>query len=273
MTVQVRHWWRRRGRLCVICLVAAGGWSAGAGEAAGQPVPSEHVVGRFDVGWRPNARQFARTRVFTQLSEQGSFLTDYEIPSGFTIDGGVSALVWRNLAVGVDLSTFGAVHAARISAELPHPLFFDLPRVATGVAGGLERRDGAVHLRAIWKMRIASWVSLSLSGGPSVINVRQDLVSAVTHSEVGFPFDRIESLGHTVSRRSATTLGTNAAIEFETFVLHELPGLNGHPTLERLGLGVQVRYVWASATMQLDDDPLTVDLSGFQLTIGPRFRF
>ena len=262
--------WRRAVALTV-GLVA--GPVGGATDATAQPAPTDRIAVWLDVGWRPASRTFGSTRVFPVFSELGNFQASYAIEKGGVIAGGVSFGLWRNLAVGLDVSSYRSVNPARITAELPHPFFFDLPRTTMGEAGGLERQELGVHIRALWVMQLTNWLVVSASSGPSLINAQQDLVSSVEHTEVGFPFDDIIFSGHTVSSQSATTAGMNSGVDIDTFVLHRLPFLNRFAVMEKVGLGLLLRYVRGSVDMQLGDDLTEVDLGGLQVTTGLRFRF
>jgi len=245
----------------------------GARDALAQPAPTDRIIVRLDGGWRPASRTFAGTRLFTLFSEQGNFLADYEIQGGGVVDGGLSFLLWRNLAVGLDVSSYASSNPVNVTAEVPHPFFFDLPRTTTGVAGGLERQELGIHVRALWVMQITDWLVVSASGGPSLINARQDLVASVQHTEVGFPFDEIIFEGHTVSGQSSTTVGANLGLDVDTFILHRLPWLNRYEVMEHVGLGLLLRYVRGSVDLLIGEDPIEVDLGGLQLTTGFRFRF
>ena len=262
--------WRPAVALTVSLLA---GLVGGAHDATAQPAPTDHLAVWLDVGWRPASRTFDSTRVFPVLSELGSFQASYAIEKGGVIAGGVSFRFWRNLGVGLDVSSYRAVNPARITAELPHPFFFDLPRTTMGEAGGLERHELWVHIRALWVMQLTNWLVVSASSGPSLINAQQDLVSAIEHTEVGFPFDDVIFFGHTVSSQSATTAGMNNSVEVDTFFLHRLPFLNRFAVMEKVGLGLLLRYVRGSVDMHLGDDLAEVDLGGLQVTTGLRFRF
>ncbi len=262
--------WRRVAVL-IVSLVA--GLAGEARDAMAQPVPSERIAVRIDVGERPASRTFAGTRVFTVFSEQGSFEAAYEIEKGGIVDGGISFLLWRNLAIGLDVSSYRSINAAQVTSELPHPFFFDLPRTTSGVAGGLERQELGVHVQALWVSQLADWLVLSLSGGPSLINAQQDLVATVQHTEIGFPFDQIVFDGHTVASQSANTIGMNGGVDVDLFLLHKLPFLSGFDAMENVGLGLLLRYVRGSVEMRVGDDRVEVDLGGLQLTTGLRFRF
>lgn len=261
----------RRAVALSIGLVA--GLVDGASTAMAQPAPTERIVVRLDVGVRPGSRTFATNTVFNLFSEPGGFQTDYEFDRGGIVDGGISFRLWRNLAVGLDLESYRSVHVAQITADLPHPIFFDLPRTTTGVADGLERRELWVHLRALWVMQLTDWLVVSVSGGPSLLNARQDLVSSVEHMEVGFPFDEIIFSGHTVKSRSGWTVGLNEGVEIYTFVLHKLPFLSRYEMMEQVGLGLLVRNVWGSVDLRVGDDLIAVDHGGVEVTTGLRLRF
>ena len=268
--MQRKLWWRRT---LILGLGITAGYLGAANEASAQTAPTERIVARVDVGWRPASRTFAGTRVFPAFSEQGNFEADYEIKDGGVLDGGLSFLLWRSLGVGLDISSFRSIHPAQISSELPHPFFYDLPRTTTGTAGGLERQELGIHIRALWAMQFTDWLTVSVSGGPSLINARQDLVSSVQHTEKGFPFDEIVYDGHTVSGQSETTLGLNGGIDIDGYVLHKIPFLSQYETLEQVGVGLLLRYVRGSVGLQVGDDPIEVDLGGLQITTGLRFRF
>ena len=265
-----KSWWRRT---LLLSIGIATGHLSIPGETSAQAAPTERIVARFDVGWRPASRTFAGTRVFPAFSEQGNFEADYQIKDGGVFDGGLSFLLWRNLALGLDVSSFRSVHPAQVSSELPHPFFFDLPRTTTGTAGGLERQELGVHIRALWATQFSDWLVVSVSGGPSLISARQDLVSAVQHTEMGFPFDEVVYEGHTVTGQSETTFGLNGGIDIDGYVLHKIPFLSQYETLEQVGVGLLLRYVRGSVDLQVGDDPIEVALGGLQITAGLRFRF
>ena len=270
LSVRKRTSWRRG---LAVTLGLAAGLVGAAPEATAQPAPSERVVIRLDVGVRPASRTFAETRAFPVFSEQGTFQADYVIEEGGVIDGGVSFLLWRNLAVGLDVSSYRSVNPALITSEIPHPFFFDLPRTTTGVAGGLERRELGVHFRGMWVMQLTNWLVVSMSGGPSLIRAHQDIVSSVEHTEVGFPFDGLIFSGHTASGQSSNTIGVHGGIDIDTFLLHRLPFLSRFEVMEHVGIGLLIRYVRGSVDLLVGDDFVEVDLGGLQVTAGLRYRF
>jgi len=261
----------RRGRYGLLAVVLT--QLALATEVDAQAIPEHDIGVRVDFGWRPASRTFAGTKVFPAFSEQGNFHTDYEISGGGILDGGLSILLWRNLAVALDVVSYRSVNRAQITSEIPHPFFFDLPRSASGEAAGLERKELGLHIRAQWVSELTDWLIVSVSSGPSLINAKQDLISAVEHTEVGFPFDEIEFDNHIVTTQSSTIFGWNAGVDMDAFVLDRMPGLKRFDALDRIGLGVLLRYVRGAVDFNADDTPVQVDLGGLQVTTGLRLRF
>ena len=134
------------------------------------------------------------------------------------VSGGV--MLWRNLAVAVGASRFTQQDDAAVNARLPHPLFFNRDREASGTASSLRREEIAVHLQAIWMSPISSRFEIAVSGGPIVFIVDQDLVTSVSHTETpysselphssdSFPFDTVTFDAITAKRQSESSVGFN----------------------------------------------------------------
>ena len=260
-------------RAAALSVVLVAGLLAGPPDATAQPAPTDRFILWVDLGFRPASRTFASSRVFPVFSEPGNFKASYAIEEGGIVGAGISFRFWRNLAVGFDVSRYRSVNSALVTAELPHPFFFDLPRTTTGLASGLERQELGAHLRALWMVQLADWLVVSASGGPSLINARQDLVASVEHIELGFPFDEVVYAGHTVNGQSQSTFGFNGGVGIDTFVLHKLPFLKRYEVMRQFGIGVLFRYVRATADLMIGEDLADVDLGGLQMTTGVRFRF
>ena len=264
-----RRW--RRGLVVTAGLVA--GLVGGVHDATAQSAPTDRIFLWLDIGARPASRTFGSSRVFPAFFELGNFQASYDIDKGGIIDGGISFRFWRNLGVGLDVSSYQSVSPAQITTELPHPFFFDLPRTTMGEVGGLERQELGAHIRALWIMQFSDWLVVSASGGPSLINARQDLVSSVEQTEVGFPFNEIVFSGHTVNGQSQTTFGMNGGVDIDAFVLHKLPLVNRFEMARHIGVGMLIRYMRGSADLLVGDDPVDVDLGGLHITAGLRLRF
>ncbi|MBM62392.1 MAG: hypothetical protein CL484_05530 [Acidobacteria bacterium] len=239
-------------------------------DVAAEPDPKPDTINaRVNFGWRPTSRNFGGTNAFQVWEEQGSFHSDYEISGGGVTDAGLEMSFWKSLGVGLDISSYKSVNSAKIASRIPHPFFFDLPRSSNGTALGLTRQELGMHLHASWTLQPINWLELSLSGGPSLINARQDLVSTVEHTETGFPFDSVQFSGYSTTTQSETTLGWNTAVDVRAFVLQSM----SNRFLQRLGVGLLLRYMRGSVSLAIANTPVEVDLGGLQVTSGIRFRF
>ena len=183
--------------------------------------------------------------------------TSYTTGSTPGFDAGFGVRVWRNLAIGVDVSFFSKTIGGAVSAQVPHPFFFNRPRPVSGDAGGLQRDETAAHLQVLWMIPLRNRLQLSVAGGPSWFVVGQDLVSDVTITQA-YPYDTATFAAATTVHRSASRLGFNAAADLSY-------GLRPH-----VGVGAGVMFSRASIPL---DDILTVDAGGARLAAGLRFRF
>jgi hypothetical protein len=183
--------------------------------------------------------------------------TSYKTGStpGFDVGGG--ARVWRNLAVGVDVSRFSKSTGGAVSGQIPHPFFFNRARSVTGDASGLTRDETAVHIQALWMLPVQRRWEIAIEGGPSWFSVGQDLVSDVTVTQT-YPYDLATFASATAVHRSASRIGFNAGVDLS------------YRLRPHVGLGFGATYSHAAVPL---DDTLTVDAGGAHVGGGLRFRF
>ena len=209
-------------------------------------------------GWyQPGSQNFAATVRPIDFAETSIVDTSYETGSvpGFDAGGGVR--VWRNLAVGVDVSYLSKADSGAINAQIPHPFFFNRLRAVAGDASGLAHEETAVHLQALWMVPLRDRWQLAIAGGPSWFSVGQDLVSDVTVTQT-YPYDTATFASATITHRSGSRIGFNAGADV-TYLLRR-----------HVGLGFGVTYSRASIPL---DDTLTVEAGGARVGGGLRFRF
>src|SRR5439155_22689834 len=112
--------------------------------------------------------------------EAATVSTTYDVKPAAGFDAGVGIRVWRNLGVGVDVAYLTKGSTGSVSAQIPHPFFFNKPRSVSGDATGLGHDETAVHLQAIWMVPATPRWSVALAGGPSWFAVGQDIVNDIT---------------------------------------------------------------------------------------------
>ena len=193
--------------------------------------------------------------------EQASFESSYFFKTGALLDASGGIHVGRHFGFGIGVSRFGATDAIRVSAQVPHPLFFDRDRSITGSSSPLTRTERAVHLQARVMVPATESVIVTVFGGPTVFNVAQQLVSDVRFSHE-YPYDtaRFSSAEH--RRESASTTGFNVGGDVAYYFS------------SNVGVGWLVRY--SRATVELPsagDGSLDVRTGGLHTAGGLRLRF
>ena len=211
-------------------------------------------------GGQAQSRDFATSRTFPLYRETATLKAGYETGKGglFDISGG--ARVWRNLAVGIGFSRFHDTDDMTVEATLPHPLFFDRPRSVTAPVAGVGHSQSAVHIFGLWMLPVSGKMEVAFFGGPTIFNVRQDLVTDVQLAPESPPFTGgITSVAQTEAKK--TGVGVNVGADWSYMVT------------PRFGGGIFLRY--AGASVDLEAPGLSIDLKvgGFQGGAGLRVRF
>jgi hypothetical protein len=227
-------------------------------DARGQSTRSTDRVYVNVSGWY-QAAPTSFTGVVTPIDfvERASIDTSYRIRSaaGFDVGGGVR--VWRHLGVGLDVSRFTRAGGGSVTAQVPHPFYFNRLRPVTGDAPGLEREETGVHAQVLWMLPIAARWEIGLSGGPSWFNVGQDLVQTVTITE-SYPYDTATFAGITSARRTGSRVGFNAG------------GDIAYRFNPRVGVGLTAGFSRARVPL---GDTVTINAGGAHVGGGLRLRF
>jgi hypothetical protein len=243
----------RRRRGVAVALAAALVSALHAAPARAQSAAwDDHGYLRLSGWFQLAAGSFSTTARPIDFAESSTVDTTYRTRSipGFEVDAG--GRVWRSLAIGVGVSRFSKDTAGSVSAQVPHPFFFNRPRAVSGDASGLTREETALHLQASWMVPLRNRLQLALAGGPSWFDVGQDLVTQV------YPYDTATFAGATAVHRSHSGIGFNAAADLAYSV--------------RPHVGVGIGVTFSHARVQLDD-ATTVEAGGAYVTAGLRFRF
>src|SRR5207249_19273 len=101
--------------------------------------------------------------------------------------------------------------ATDITAQVPHPFFFNSPRTVTGRATGLAHNETAIHANVVYAVPSKS-IDLLISGGPSLIRLGQDVVDNVAYSE-SYPYDTATFTKALVSNGAWWGIGWNAGAD------------------------------------------------------------
>jgi hypothetical protein len=183
--------------------------------------------------------------------------TRYGIKAVPGADAAAGVRVWRNFAIGVDVGFLTKSGSGTVTAQMPHPFYFNRPRAVTGDASGLARSETAVNLEALVMLPIRARWQAALFGGPTWFMVNQDLVTNVTLTE-NYPYDTASFAGTTSTRQSRGKAGVNVG------------GDVAYMLRPHVGIGVDVRFTRARIALT---DTATVTAGGTHVGGGLRFRF
>ena len=200
-------------------------------------------------------------RLFTDPTEEAQFEAGYGIEAGPLVDVRGGALIHRRLGVAVGMTRFTETGGATVRARLPHPFFLDRPREISGDTGGFRREELAIHFQATYAIPVRRRIVATMFGGPSVFNVRQDLVERVQFSEE-YPYDTATFTGAPKRRGKDARIGFNVGMDIAHFFTRHV------------GVGGVVRFSRASMQMDIAEGRTqNVDAGGLHLGGGVRLAF
>ena len=215
----------------------------------------------INIGSQLLANTFTDNDSFELFAEEGRFSSNYQGQRDISFDVGVGIPVWSNLSLGSALTYINHNSLATISAELPHPFFFDKYRSIDGIAKDLERREIAVHIQALWTIPLSPTISLTVFGGPSFFNLRQELVNTVNFTEA-YPFDTADFSGVLKVHPSDSTIGFHGGFDLAAYFT------------EHLGLGGTIRLSKGTADLaRTNESVISVPVGGMHASGGLRIRF
>ena len=205
------------------------------------------------------------------LSDHFEFATDpietakvdvqYPAKPSVLIDGGVGLRLWKNLGVGVAVSHATVDGTAQIDAQIPHPLQIDQPREVNGEQDGITRAETGVHVQLQVSVPMASRLTLVLSGGPSRLDVEQEIVTDVLYDQT-YPFDAATFRSATTRRSKASVTGFNVGGDLQWMLSRNI------------GLGGMVRYIRGSVDLETQNNrQISVRAGGLQAGGGIRIGF
>ena len=178
---------------------------------------------------------------------------------GFEIGGG--ARVWRQLAAAVTVERLWKAGSGQISAQVPHPFFFNRPRAVAGDASSLDHAETAVHMQAVWTIPVTPRIELGVGGGPSWINVTQAVVNDITVAQT-YPYDTASFGSAVAPRQTEGRIGVNAGMTLD------------YRFARRVSVAMTARFSHAHVRFEAAQaGSVDVDAGGTHVGGGIRFRF
>jgi hypothetical protein len=196
----------------IVAAVPALATAMGVSPASAQPA---HWTNRARVsinfGGQFGSESFTTTATKPVYVENAVFTTTYASPTGSMFDGGVAVRLKGNFGVGVGVSSFNGKGEGAVTGTVPHPFLFNTPRQVSGTASGLERNELATHIQAVYVIPRGK-LDVAIAGGPSWLNVKQDLVTDVIYAET-YPYDVATFTSATTNRVTKSALGFNVGVD------------------------------------------------------------
>jgi hypothetical protein len=184
---------------------------------------------------------------------------DYRSKAGPLIDGGVAVRLRGRFGIGLSVSRFSGDAGAEVVAQIPYPFEFGRFREVSGTSAGLDRTELAYHVQLRYSRPLGQRVRLVVSGGPSIFNVRRQLLSEVQVDEE-YPYDTATFRSATSHVAKGTGIGAHAEADVTwAFGRHA-------------GIGFLLRYNRGSADLN-GPRSVTVDTGGIQSGVGLRLYF
>jgi hypothetical protein len=258
-----------RGRAGVLALLIL----ANADTAAAQLWPRGPVrfPGELDrlrisisAGQQATRTSFAEEQRFDQYFEQGSFTFERTVDRAIFYDASVAVRLWRQLHAGAALSMFEDKGAGGVTAEVPHPLFFDKKRSISGEVSNVTRREVGQHFSAGWAIPDVDGLDLIVFAGPSIFTTEQLFVTALTMSldKETYPFDSLAFPGTLTEKHRENILGYNVGMDMMWRFTRQI------------GAGVLIRYANGKKDFTpIDGASVAIEVGGLHIGGGLRLVF
>jgi hypothetical protein len=219
-------------------LLLACGFALAIVPAAAAQTPEQPARAFLSVGggYQSASNNVTTTGSFTLYDEPGSFTGSYTVGKGGFFDIGGGFHLFGPMSLGMSFSRYVETSSVPFTVVVPHPLFFNQARTTTMTVNDLNHKENWFHFKLYYQLFSSSKFDASVSGGPSVVAVKEDSVKDVTATETGSPYTAV-NVSATFQTGSATTIGYNVGFD-----------LNYHVT-SSIGAGFFARYIGANADL------------------------
>ena len=214
-----------------------------------------------DGGYQAASSGFAAQITFPLYAETATLTADVPDAGGAAVALRGAYRLQKNFFVGAGVTGFWSTRSADVTASLPHPFYFSRPRSVDGSASGLKRDEAMVAIEASYLVRMSARTDLQVFAGPAFFKVQADIPTRVNFTE-SYPYDSATFSSLETSSVSDSAAGFTVGADI-TYMYNR-----------SIGVGGNVRFSRASATLSTaSGQQTTVNLGGFQVGVGLRFRF
>lgn len=203
----------------------------------------------------------AQTFSVTKYVEPAGISADIDAKRASLIDIGAAYRVSRTFAVMFAYSWTSRDTTGTVTAQVPHPFFFDRARTISGTTP-INESSRAAHISAAYVVPAHS-VELMLFGGPSFFSVSQGLVTDVQFRDE-YPYEQanITFTGAPTTLADKSAVGFNAGADLAVKIT------------QNIGVGVVSRYSRAATSVSgITNHAVDVTGGGLQIGAGLRVAF
>jgi hypothetical protein len=211
--------------------------------------------------------------------ESGSWEADHRIKGGPFFDIGGGYRLMRNVFVGASFTQV-AKQSRDITVNasvLPHPIFTDTFRSASATVTGLDHKERAVHLQALWQVPVTVEFAVTVFGGPTFFTVEDELVSAFSLAEAGGDFTSVSLSDVRTEAQKHTTTGFHLGFDAQYMFKKNVGFMKSVGFMKDAGVGGMLRYskgsVDLTAPADTGSETFKIDTGGLEIGVGLRFRF
>jgi hypothetical protein len=200
---------------------------------------------------------------FEQNVETATVDISYPFEPAALFDGGIAVRLWKQLGVGVAVSSYTREGSAAVDASIPHPFFFNQPRTVTGDVNDVSRTETGVHVQIVYVFPTRGRFRGLISAGPSRIEAEQEVVTAIQYDE-SFPFDEATFRSATTRSVKGSKMGFNVGADVSFLITRVF------------GVGAMARFTRADMDVDLGTPAnrrIAFEAGGFQAGGGIRIVF
>ena len=231
--------------------------------AAQMPLPSDRFFIDVNFGLQPGTRTFSEVSTPIIYDEPASVTTAHKVEGlKALLDLGGGIRFGGNLGAGATYVRFEGKDNGETTARVPHPVQFNQPRTAVFAAEELQHVESALHFFALWDLPLSERIGVAVFAGPSLVTVKQDVVTGIVLGAEEPPFARAAIASVASDERTDTAFGINLGADVAYFLT------------PAIGFGMTIRYVNASVDLGPEGSALHgLDAGGIQFGFGARLRF
>ncbi len=197
---------------------------------------------------------------FSAGRELASATSKYTLPTGIMFDGEGIVRLWRGLGAGIAVSAFSSRNDFNITAQMPHPFYFNQMRTIQGTVNS-RHAETTVNLLAAYAIPLSPKLNVLVSAGPSWFSTEQKLVNSVTAIEL-YPFDTAQFGTADLQTFNTGAWGFNAGADLSWMLARNF------------GVGGLVRFAQATAKMSPPGRAaVSMDVGGLNVGGGVRIKF